>query len=87
MSIVQKMSRAGWILVGVVIAVLLFPSVATAASTVYNGIIGTSDQKADVSPTSQLLTAEAAPSASAIVRLNRRPMLRASSRFPLRGMH
>ena len=62
MSIIQKMSRAGWILVGLVVAVLLFPSVATAASTVYNGIVGTSGHKADVSPTSQLLTAEAAPS-------------------------
>jgi hypothetical protein len=62
MSAVQKLSRAGWVLVGVVVAVLLFPSVSSAASTVYDGIVGTSGHKADVSPTSQLLTAEAAPS-------------------------
>jgi hypothetical protein len=61
-SRIKQMSRGGWILIGVIIAVLLYPSVANAASTVYDGIIGTSGHKADVSPTSQLLTAEAAPS-------------------------
>jgi len=63
MSRIKEISRAGWMLIGVVGALLLFPSVASAASTIYNGIIGISGQKADVSPTSQLLTAEAAPSA------------------------
>jgi hypothetical protein len=63
MSRIKEMSRAGWMLIGVVGALLLVPSVASAASTIYNGIIGISGQKADVSPTSQLLTGEAAPSA------------------------
>ena len=58
---VKDMSRGGWILVGVVVALLLVPTAAGAA-TLYNGIMGTSGNRADVSPTSQLLTAEAAPS-------------------------
>ena len=62
MSRFKEMSRGGWMLIGIVIAVLLYPSVASAATTVYDGIIGTSGHKADVSPTGQVLTAPAAPS-------------------------
>ena len=61
MSRIKQMSRAGWVIIGAVIALLLYPSVASAASTVYDGIIGTSGHKADVTAASQLLTAEAAP--------------------------
>ena len=49
-------------LIGVVTALLLVPTAVAGAATLYNGIVGTSGHKADVSPTSQLLTAEAAPS-------------------------
>ena len=62
MSIIQAMSRAGWMLMEVIVAVLIFPPVASAASRVHDGVIGTSGHKADGSPTSQLLTAEAGPS-------------------------
>ena len=58
---IQDMSRGGWIVIGVVIALLLVPSGMAAARTAYDGIIGTSGNKADVTAGGQLLTTEASP--------------------------
>ncbi|MGD0395029.1 MAG: hypothetical protein ABSC41_20600 [Acidimicrobiales bacterium] len=63
MSRIKNMSRGGWIVVGVLIAMMLVPTgIATAAALKYTGIEGTSDNKADVTPAGQLLTTEAQPS-------------------------
>jgi hypothetical protein len=52
MSKLSNMSRrATIILVGSIIAILMVPTATWAASTVYNGIKGTSGSKADVTPT------------------------------------
>jgi hypothetical protein len=60
---IKNMSRGGWIVVGIVVAVLLVPSgVAVAKALAYSGIEGTSHNKADVTPAQQLLTTEALPS-------------------------
>lgn len=61
MSRVKNMSRGGWIVVGILVAMLLVPSGVAAARTAYQGIIGTSGNKADVTPAQQLLTTEASP--------------------------
>jgi hypothetical protein len=58
----KNMSRGGWIVVGIVAALLLVPTgVAVAAGLKYTGIEGTSLNKADVTPDQQLLTTEAPP--------------------------
>ena len=54
MSKIKNMSRGGWMLIGVVVALLLVPTAAGAATAVYNGIVGTSGHKADVTATGQL---------------------------------
>jgi hypothetical protein len=62
---IKDMSRGGWIVIGVVIALLLVPSgFAAAAALKYAGIEGTSGNKADVVPGGQLLTAGNLPSDS-----------------------
>lgn len=53
MSGIKDMSRGGWMLIGVIVALLLVPTAAGAA-TLYNGIVGTSGHKADVTATGQL---------------------------------
>lgn len=52
MSRIKNMSRGGWMVMGVVVALLLGPTAAGAA-TLYNGIIGTSGHRADVTATGQ----------------------------------
>jgi hypothetical protein len=60
---IKNMSRGGWIVVGILIAVMLVPSgVAVAKALKYTGIEGTSTNRADVTPAGQLLTTEAQPS-------------------------
>jgi hypothetical protein len=62
MSRIKNMSRGGWLVIGMVIAVLLVPTgMAAAAALKYTGIEGTSTNKADVTSASQLLTTEAKP--------------------------
>ncbi len=57
-----KNLKGGWgFLAGVLITMLLVPSVAVAAGLRYNGIEGTSKNKADVTGAGQLLTAPATP--------------------------
>jgi hypothetical protein len=58
----KHVSRPGWFIIGVIVAVLLVPSVAVAAGLKFTGIEGTSTNKADVTDASQLLTTEAKPS-------------------------
>jgi len=60
-SKIKNMSRAGWIITGVVAALVLVPTVAVAASTVVNIKGSPSGNKADVSPDNQLYTVEAEP--------------------------
>lgn len=62
MSKIKNMSRAGWIVTGVVAALVLVPTVAVAASTVVNIKGSPSGNKADVTGAGQLLTATANPS-------------------------
>ncbi len=58
----KNMSPGGWIVVGILIAMMLVPSgVAVAKALRYTGIEGTSLNKADVTPAGQLLTTEASP--------------------------
>jgi hypothetical protein len=58
------MSRGGWIVVGVLVALLLVPSgMAVAKALQYTGIEGTSLNRADVTPAGQLKVAPAAPDA------------------------
>jgi len=64
MSRIKNMSRAGWVISGVVITLILVPSVAVAAGLTYNGIEGTSGNKANVSTAGQLLTTENLPTKS-----------------------
>jgi hypothetical protein len=57
---IKDMSRGGWIVIGILIALLLVPSgVAVAAALKYTGLEGTSGNKADVTPAGQLMTTEA----------------------------
>ncbi len=57
---VQDMSRGGWIVIGIIVALLLVPSgVAVARALRYTGIEGTSLNKADVTPAGQLQVAPA----------------------------
>jgi hypothetical protein len=56
MSRIKNMSRAGWFIIGVVIAVLLVPSVAVAAGLKFTGIEGTNGNKATVDGDGQLQT-------------------------------
>lgn len=60
MSNFKSMSRAGYIVIGIVIALLLIPT-ASAATSIYNGIVGTSGHEANVTGAGQLLTTEASP--------------------------
>jgi hypothetical protein len=57
---IKNMSRGGYIVVGIVVALLLVPTAAYAA-TLYNGIVGSSGKKANVTAAGQLLTTEALP--------------------------
>ncbi len=61
MSKIKNMSRAGWIVAGVVAALVLLPTVAVAASTVVNIKGSPSGNKADVTGAGQLLTTTANP--------------------------
>ncbi len=61
MSRIKNISRAGWIVTGVVVALVLVPTVAVAASTVVNIKGSPSGNKADVTGAGQLLTAMANP--------------------------
>jgi hypothetical protein len=64
MTRIKNMSRGGWIVIGILIAMMLVPSgVAVAKVLKDTGIEGTSMNKADVTPASQLLVAEADPNA------------------------
>jgi hypothetical protein len=63
-SKLKNLSRAGWVIVGLVIALLLVPTVAVASALTYNGIEGTNgvtttQNKASVTNGGQLLTTEA----------------------------
>jgi hypothetical protein len=65
-SKMKNLSRAGWVTVGLVAAMLLVPTMAVAATVAYNGIEGTNGttttlNKADVTSAGQLLTTEASP--------------------------
>jgi len=67
-SKIKNLSRAGWVIVGLVAAILLVPTMAVAATVAYNGIEGTNgttttQNKAQVTSAGQLLTNEAEPSA------------------------
>jgi len=62
MSRIKNLSRAGWMVVGIVVTLILVPTgVAFALS--YTGLQGSSGHKANVSVAGQLLTTEALPSA------------------------
>jgi hypothetical protein len=59
---VKNMSRGGWIVIGIVVALLLVPSgVAAAKALAFTGVEGTSGNKADVTGAAQLQVADAAP--------------------------
>ena len=62
MSRLKNMSRGGYIVVGIVMALILVPS-GVAAALAYNGIEGSSGHEANVSDYGQLLTTPALPSA------------------------
>jgi hypothetical protein len=58
----KNISRPGWFIVGVIVAILLVPSVAVAAGLKFTGIEGSpSGNKADVASNGQLLTTNAPP--------------------------
>jgi len=60
---IQAMSRGGWIVVGVVLAAILFPLGAYATGITFTGIQDASNaNKANVTGAGQLQTAEAGPS-------------------------
>jgi hypothetical protein len=61
MSKLGSWSRSGWIVVGIVLALLLVPTGVAVALT-FTGIRGTSGQDANVSNDGQLLATEAQPS-------------------------
>jgi hypothetical protein len=61
MSKLTSMARGGWIVVGIVIALLLVPSVAVAAGLTYNGIEGVNKNKAAVTPDGQVLAVQTDP--------------------------
>jgi hypothetical protein len=66
MSKINNFSRAGWVIVGLVAAMLLVPTMAVAATVAYNGIEGTNgttttQNKAQVTSAGQLLTTGASP--------------------------
>jgi hypothetical protein len=44
----KNISRAGWVIVGLVAALLLIPTMAVAATSAYNGIEGSKGNKANV---------------------------------------
>lgn len=60
MSKLKNMSRGGYIVVGIVMALVLVPS-GVAAALAYSGIEGSSGHEANVSQAGQLLTTEALP--------------------------
>jgi hypothetical protein len=67
MSRLKNMSRAGYIVVGIVAALILVPTGIAAATVAYTGIEGTNGSTttvnhADVTSAGQLLTTEASPS-------------------------
>jgi hypothetical protein len=60
---IKDMSRGGWIVIGIVVALLLVPSgVAAAKALGFTGLEGTSGNKADVTAAAQLQVADAGPS-------------------------
>jgi hypothetical protein len=60
---IKDMSRGGWIVIGIVVALLIVPSgVAAAKALGFTGIEGTSGNKVDVTAAAQLQVADAAPS-------------------------
>jgi len=64
MSRLKNVSRAGWVVTGIVVALLLLPTGAAAKGLKIAGIIdGPSGNKADVTTASQLQVAEASPGA------------------------
>ncbi len=64
MSRLKNMPRFAWLVIGVCITALVLPTAAYASGGLtFTGIKGTSGNKADVTAGTQLLTAEAAPSA------------------------
>jgi hypothetical protein len=72
MSKIKNMSRGGWIVVGFVVALLVVPSVAVAATLKFTGIKGTNEatstlNEAGVTSAGQLLTNEADPSQYVVV--------------------
>lgn len=60
MSRFKNMSRAGYIVIGFTIALSVVPT-AAAATSIYDGIVGTSGHEANVTGAGQLLTTEASP--------------------------
>jgi hypothetical protein len=62
MSRIRNLSRGGWIVVGIVVALLLAPTAAYAFT--YTGIIGSDGVKANVTGGGQLLTVENLPNDS-----------------------
>ena len=61
MSKMKSFSRAGWVIVGLVAALLLVPTMAVAATITYNGVVGANGNKVNVSSAGQLLTTGALP--------------------------
>jgi hypothetical protein len=61
LSKIKNMSRGGWIVIGVVAALILVPTAAVAATASLVKIQGTSGNNADVTAANQLLTTEAKP--------------------------
>jgi hypothetical protein len=67
MSKFNSIPRAGWVIIGLVLALLLVPTMAVAATVTYNGIEGTNGttttlNKANVTSAGQLLTTPVQPS-------------------------
>src|SRR5580658_7894089 len=64
MSKIKSMSRGGWIVVGIIVALLLVPTAAYAGGKAlkFTGIEGTSGNQADVTGAGQLLTTTVNPS-------------------------
>jgi len=71
MSRFERVTGAGWFVAGVAVAVLLIPTTVGAVA-VYNGIVGTSGNKADVTASGQLLTGAAQP--NRLFDINRTPV-------------
>jgi hypothetical protein len=59
MAKIRELSRTGWLVTGLVIALILIPT--AAAAVTFTTIVGTSGNKADVTATHQLQTGETSP--------------------------